>query len=445
MTDILTYQSHSAQPINGSPVLATSSAQPAALDRTDMSRWLRLIIFATAIFLIIGLVALAIHLLTSIHHTVLLFALGGLVAYALDPLVERLRHPLHGSKAASADANAATMSPGAADASAREDGADNKGKGLSRKASVAIVFLTIVIVLGVAIWLLGSEIGSQVKVLRADFPEYHARALALAGHIDTQLAARHIRFSLQNSLTKPPPEVSAWLANTGKALVPLLAHTFSSVGESIIVLLIALYFLLFGPELKVSINKNLPGDLLQHVIPWQTDVNRILGGFVRGQLIIALVTGAAAALGLLLIGVHLWLIIGLFVVVAALIPVFGPYLGAIPAIIAALIGPTHIHSPAASAIAVLVLFIIINESGSKILYPKLVGQALGLHEVLVLFVLFAGLEIDGIIGTLFAAPIAALAIVTTVHLYRYWQGLADNVLANVAQTAGKKAEKRTLA
>ena len=444
MSDILV-SSNNAPPVNGSAALATSSAQPTALDRTDMSRWLRLIIFSTAIFLVIGLVALAIHLLTSIHHTVLLFALGGLVAYALDPLVERLRHPLHGSKAASAEANAATLSPAAADASANEDGTNNKGKGLSRKASVAIVFLSIVVILGVGIWLLGSEIGNQVKVLRTDFPEYHTRALALAGRIDTQLAARHIKFSLQNSLTKPPPEVSAWLAKTGKALVPLLAHTFSSVGESIIVLLIALYFLLFGPELKVSINKNLPGDLLQHVIPWQTDVNRILGGFVRGQLIIALVTGAAAALGLLLIGVHLWLIIGLFVVVAALIPVFGPYLGAVPAIIAALIGPTHIHSPVASAVAVLVLFIIINESGSKILYPKLVGQALGLHEVLVLFVLFAGLEIDGIIGTLFAAPIAALAIVTTVHLYRYWQGLADNVLANVAQNAGKKAEKRTLA
>ena len=447
MSDTLTSEQPTGPtPINGSAALQTSSDRPTAIDRADMSRWLRLIIFATAIFLLVGLVALGIHLLTAIHHTVLLFALGGLVAYALDPLVERLRHPLHGSKAASADAVAASASDQAAAASAAADGGDNKGGGgLSRKASVAIVFVGIIVILGVAVWLLSSQIGNQVRVLRADYPEYHARALDLAGRVDAQLAARHVHFSLKNALTKPPPEVTKFAANAGKALVPLLAHTVSSVGESIIVLLISLYFLLFGPELKVTINKNLPPDLLRHVIPWQADVNRILGGFVRGQLIIALLTGAIAAIGCLLIGIHLWLFIGLFVVVAALIPVFGPYIGAIPAIIAALIGPTHIHSPIGAAVAVLVLFIVINEGGSKVLYPKLVGQALGLHELLVLFVLFAGLEIDGIIGTLFAAPIAALAIVTTVHLYRYWQGLADGVLANVAKREGEKAKTRQLA
>jgi predicted PurR-regulated permease PerM len=154
--------------------------------------------------------------------------------------------------------------------------------------------------------------------------------------------------------------------------------------------------------------------------------------------------GAAAALGCLLLGLKLWLLIGLFVVVASLIPVFGPYVGAVPAIAAALIGPTHLHNNVLAAVLILVYFIVINEVGSKVLYPKLVGAALGLHTVLVLFVLFAGLEISGIVGVLFAAPLTALVIVSVVHLYRLWQDLPDSLLSDVARREGPRTEHEPL-
>jgi len=206
----------------------------------------------------------------------------------------------------------------------------------------------------------------------------------------------------------------------------------------VIVLLIALYFLIFAPDMRKKFNEMLPADLARRADLWETDVSRILGGFVSGQLVIALIMGAAAALGCLAIGLGPWLIIGLFVVVASLIPVFGPYIGAVPAVIVALISPTHISSPVGAAIAVVVLFVAINEIGGKVLYPKLVGSALGLHEVVVLFVLFAGLEINGIVGTLFAAPVAALAIVTVVHLYRLWSDLPDDLISNDNRRAAKR-------
>ena len=388
--------------------------------KTPFSQWLRLLVTTTTLLMLILFVGVVVRLGMSIHHTLLLFALGGLVAYALDPLVERLRHPVHGKSA-------------------------TPGKGLSRKASVAIVFVSLIVLLGFGFWSLGGHLVSQVKTFQEDAPQYKQRALALAANADAQLAARHIKFSVTDTIQHPPGSASNLGKQFGAGALDFLKHFATDAGESVIVLLIALYFLLFGADMKEKFNALLPPALLKHMEPWQADTNRILGGFVRGQVIIALVMGASAALGLLLIGVHLWLLIGLIVVVAALIPVFGPYIGALPAIVAALIGPTHIHSPIASAIAVLVLFIVINEAGSKILYPKLVGQALGLHEVLVLFVLFAGLEIDGIVGTLFAAPTAALAIVTTVHLYRLWMGLPEDDLADVAKRDGPEQAKAKLA
>lgn len=374
-----------------------------------MEKWTRLLIVVATVLLLLTFVGVGVRLLMSIHHTLLLFALGGLLAYALDPLVGLLQR-------------------------AR----------MKRETSVALVFVGVLVILGLGIWSLGGHLAAQVSAVTHDAPAYRARGMAMVADVDQKLSAHNIHFSLVETIQHPPAELRAFAESAGRVSLPFVRRSVTDLGESLIVLLIALYFLLFAAEMRVKFNELLPENLRHHADLWETDVNRILGGFVRGQLVIALIMGALAALGCLLLGIHLWLIIGLIVVVASLIPVFGPYIGALPAIVAALIEPVHffgIHlSPAAGAIAVIVLFILINEGGSKVLYPKLVGSALGLHTVLVLFVLFAGLELDGIVGVLFAAPVTALAIVTLIHLYRFWQDLPDNLLSVVAQRQSRRPE-----
>ena len=368
-----------------------------------MEKWTRLLVIIATVLLLITFLGVGIHIATYIHHTLLLFALGGLVAYALSPLVERLSR--------------------------------NR---LSRPLSVAAVFLGLFVIFGLGAWFLEGKLSSQVQDIQQNFPQYKQAALDRAADLDQKLAARHVKFSLTDTIQHPPANVAAFGERAGKEALPILRRSFTDAAEAVIVLLIALYFLIFAPDMREKFNGMLPADLGRRADLWETDVSRILGGFVSGQLIIALIMGAAAALGCLAIGIGPWLVIGLFVVVASLIPVFGPYIGAIPAVLVALITPTHIHSPVGAAIAVVVLFVVINEVGGKVLYPKLVGSALGLHEVLVLFVLFAGLEINGIVGTLFAAPIAALAIVTVVHLYRLWTDMPDGLISNANRREAKQ-------
>lgn len=369
-----------------------------------MGKWTRLLIVIATVLLLLTFVGVGVRLLMAIHHTLLLFALGGLLAYALDPLVGLLQKTR-----------------------------------LKRELSVALVFMGVLAALGLGVWSLGGHLAAQVSAFTHDEAGYKERGLALAGRLDQALAARGLHYSITDSIQHPSAGMKAAGAEAGRAVLPFVQRSVKDLGESLIVLLITLYFLLFAGEMRVKFNELLPPNLRLYADLWETDVNRILGGFVRGQLIIALIMGALAAVGCLLIGIHLWLIIGLIVVVASLIPVFGPYIGALPAVIAALVGPTHFH-PGVAAALVVGLFVLINEGGSKILYPKLVGSALGLHTVLVLFVLFAGLELSGIVGVLFAAPIAALVIVSLVHLYRFWQDLPDGLLAGVAERESRKPE-----
>ncbi len=364
-----------------------------------MEKWTRLLIILATSLLMFATLAVAVRLTMTIHHTLLLFALGGLVAYALNPLVDLL----------------------------------SKTR-MKRQAGVGIVFVVLLALIGFGVYSLSGAMAAQVR----DLPATKARALDFAASTDRILAARHVRFSLMRTIQHPPRSVQAAIKKAGTDAVPLLQRGASDVTESIIVLLIALYFLIYAADMRTKFNGMLPQRLQERADLWETDVNRILGGFVRGQFVIAFITGIAAAVVCLAIGIHLWLVIGLVVTVASLIPVFGPYLALVPAVLAALIGPTH-FSPVVGAVAVILLFTAINEVSSKVLYPKLVGAALGLHEVLVLFVLFAGLEINGIVGVLFAAPVAAIAIVSVVHLYRFWQDLPDQLLSNTARRDARRS------
>ena len=269
-----------------------------------MDKWLRLLVATSSVLVLILLLGVVIWLMGHITHTILLFSLGLLLAYALDPMVEWLRHTTLG----------------------------RSKRVPSRGASVAIVVCSILLLFGFGCWSLEGHLMTQVRALHDNAPKYHEHLLRFASTVDTKLRAAGVRFSLTDTIANPPPEIKVLGEKAGREALPALGHLFGAMGETVIVLLIAVYYLIYGSSMRASFNGMLPPEIRARVDLWETDVNRILGSFVRGQLLIALVLGALAAIGCLLLGLHLWLLIGLLVTAAALIPVFGPYLGAIPAV-----------------------------------------------------------------------------------------------------------------
>ena len=392
-----------------------SSSEPATghlSETVRVDQWLRLLVVLAACLLIVVALAVAIRVLGLIGHTLLIFSLGGLLAYAFDPLVEMVR---------------------------RRGGATPR----PRWAGVAVVYGGLMAVGLLAVALLSAEGVRQVGVLARDHVKLESEGRERLASADTWLASRGMHLNLEDTLNHPPPNVRSWGEAAAHSSLKVVEEAGKTALESIIVMLISVYFLIYCTEMKEGFNRALPERLQPYAEQWESDVNRILGGFVRGQLTLALVMGIAAALGCLLLGVRFWLLIGMFVVVASLIPVIGPVVGAAPAVISAALSPAHhFPHPVAKVCLVILLFVIISETGSKILYPRLVGKALGLHEVFVLFVLFAGLEIGGLIGVLFAAPLTALVITTIVQVHQLWLGKPPVSVAEMAKKGGAEAKAR---
>jgi predicted PurR-regulated permease PerM len=387
-----------------------------------LDRYLRLLI-VTTLFLLWTLAAyLALRVLASIRHTVLLFALGGLLAYALDPIVEIVR----------GNAPIPRLF--------RRNQPPVMGRKHPRWLGVLAVFGVLLLVFGSGTFLLGREAIHQATVLSANRDEISENFQRELDRADQNLAARGIPFSLRKTYDNPPERVREWGKAIAASGVTVATDVSRFAVEGIVVFLIAVYFLIFSEEMREAMTNALPESLRPYASQWQNDVNRILGGFVRGQAILALVLGAGSAVICALLGLRFWLLIGAFVVVASLIPVLGPYIGAIPAILSALLTPHGYLIPGVRVALVILFFFILNEFGSKVLYPKLVGKALGLHEVAVLFALLAGFEVGGIVGVLFAAPLTALTLVTIAQLWRLWKEEPPVSVSDAAETAGEEAK-----
>ena len=301
--------------------------QPGHLsEMVTMQHWLSLLTVVTTVLMLVLFVGVSVRLLSYIGHTLLIFALGGLFAYAFAPLVEMARWKPNGQKSA-------------------------------RWRGVLCVYAGLFTILIASSVLLSRQMSHQLELLGRDHTRIEARGRERLAQLDDWLQGHGVRVNLTETLNNPPPGMKTWGEAVAKNAFEVVEGISKSLVEGIIVLLITLYFLIYSTEMREAVNRKLPERFLPYAEQWQADVNRILGGFVRGQLILAVVMGVLAATACAMLGIRFWLLIGLFVVAASLIPVFGPYIGAIPAVIAASLTPeNHGLSPVIRAVLILLVF-----------------------------------------------------------------------------------------
>jgi predicted PurR-regulated permease PerM len=128
----------------------------------------------------------------------------------------------------------------------------------------------------------------------------------------------------------------------------------------------------------------------------------VFGAYLRGQLLLSLIVGVAATIALLFLGVPYAFVLGVFAGMAELIPMLGPILGAVPAVLVALFQPFPL------VLWVGLAFLVIQQLESNLLVPRISGHAVGLHPLAAMLALLVGFELAGVVGALFAVPIAGI-------------------------------------
>lgn len=277
---------------------------------------------------------------------------------------------------------------------------------LPRWAAISVVYLFLALIIGGLFSFIGPRIAHQSQLLAADFPSILASAKAAIVGANTSLLgavpieARQTAVNVLDELVTAAQSAAGDFA--GHAL-KLALSVASIITGLVIVPLLAFYILLDLERLRDTVTGLFPARHRQQILLVLKDIDLVLGGFIRGQVVVACVVAVMVTMLLVILRIKYALLIGVFAGAVDIIPYVGAFAGAIPAVLVALfnIGPLR-------ALAVALGFIVIYELEGHVIAPTIVGHRVGLSPLFVIIAILIGAELGGIGGMFVAVPIAGI-------------------------------------
>jgi predicted PurR-regulated permease PerM len=176
--------------------------------------------------------------------------------------------------------------------------------------------------------------------------------------------------------------------------------------------LLALYLLIDLPQLQRDLLNLVPATHRDEAADLGSKIGRAVGGFFRGQLLVALTVGVLSAIGFRLIGLPFWLVIGAIAGFFNLLPLVGPYIGgAIGFIVGTVSGGFSLGLKAA------IVELVVQQIDNHFISPQVMKRAVQLHPASVMLALLAGGTIAGFWGVLLGVPAVAVAKILLSHLW----------------------------
>ena len=193
--------------------------------------------------------------------------------------------------------------------------------------------------------------------------------------------------------------------------------TFAKTGMQVLAVFVlgpvlAFYILMDLPSIRRRTRNLIPERLRSELVHVANQVGRVVSGFVRGQLLVALIVGLLSSLGLWLLGVPFWLVIGMTAGLLNIIPFVGPFVGG------ALAGIVSLFNDVATAIWAVLMFVAVQQFDNHVISPNILRRRVQLHPVFILLALLLGASLGGFFGILIAVPVAAVIKVVAGHFWR---------------------------
>ena len=220
----------------------------------------------------------------------------------------------------------------------------------------------------------------------------------------------------------PLGELSSWFADPANREVIL--GWVSQAGEiargvlevAVVVFLapvLAFYILVDAHNLRRAGERLIPATDRAEAIHLMRQIGKAVGGFIRGQLMVALVVGLLSSLALRILDLPFWLIVGMVAGLLNIVPFIGPWVGGALGVSTALVVGDPIR-----AIWVAVAFLAIQQFDNHVVSPLILRVAVHLSPVTIILALLAGGSIGGLLGVLIAVPATAVLKIVAGHLWR---------------------------
>ena len=287
----------------------------------------------------------------------------------------------------------------------------------SRVAAIILAFVASAIFIGVVISVVVLPLFGQINELLAKLPEY-SRQMESESLLkilkDPTKGAPTLPSSLEGLLEDAINWVMGFLASVVRNLLNSTVAMVANLVGLVVVPFLAFYFLKDWRQLCNMITDLFTPDARPKASRVMARIGVAISGYVEGLWKLSILAALTVTIVLLILGVPYPLVFGLIALVAETIPVIGPIISAIPAIFVAYTSTTP-----DTALLLAVFYIIYYTTDSQVLQPVIMGKKINLHPVVILLALMIGGKLFGILGMLFAMPVAAVYRVLYDELWHY--------------------------
>ncbi len=336
-------------------------------------------------------------LLGHVAKTVLTLVLSGVVAFALTPLVSLLT------------------------------------RWLPRILSIAVAYiLGFALVFGLLSLLIFTA-ASQVTDLARTLPDKAHQIKRLEPQVVRVLGPVGVTKQKFNSTQQ---KLTGQLQNIGEAAakdsLSIVSTVLGTIIDIILVLILSIYLTANGSRIGVRLRQEAPNAQRRHIVLLIDIVNQVVGGYIRGQLLLALLIGTLVGVGMAILHVPYPVLLGVLAFFMEFIPVIGVLVsGSVCVVIALFTGWV-------TALIVLGYFAFVHVIEGEVVGPRIMAKAVGIHPATAIVALVAGTELFGIWGALFGAPLAGLVQAIGTAAWKEFRGGDPRAVLNAVAKEGDR-------
>lgn len=257
----------------------------------------------------------------------------------------------------------------------------------------------------------------QLSVLDSQLPKYQVDLVNLVSGTEQRFKGFFKLYNINFSQT-----INDWIVAKTQILSAALP---SIVSGSLTVLILTPFFAYFmlqdGRRLTRTLMSLVPNSIFEIALDLQHQLNEQMGGFIRARFLEAAIVGAVVWLGLQIVGFPYASLLGVFAGLTNLIPYLGPLIGAVPALLIALISEDGMIASTMSVNLIIVTSIYFFAQLVDIVFiiPFVVAKIVNLHPVTVVIVIIIGSQVMGILGMMISIPVASAIKLVFQTFYRH--------------------------
>jgi len=274
-----------------------------------------------------------------------------------------------------------------------------------RIIAVIIIYLSVVIFLVGVVYFFVPPVINDLSGFSQKLPDYMGSINLFSLEENSFFGSDIIRESLPGgfSLSDALLKFTNYLGKLSSNLIEVVAAVFGGILSLVLIIVFSFYLAVQEKGIDNFLALITPIKHEKYITGLWNRSQRKIGLWFQGQLLLALLIGVLVYLGLTIMGIKYALLLAILAAVFELIPIFGPILAAVPAILVA-----FFDAGTAKVLMVVLFYVIIQQFENQLIYPLVVKKVIGVPPIISIIALIAGAQLAGFLGIILAIPLASV-------------------------------------